>query len=70
VIVDQDTRIIHANAAALAALGKTLLEVLNTPILALFPPGRSPELIDALKATRHEADLSHGPSWPASTGAC
>jgi CheY-like chemotaxis protein len=59
VIVDQDTRIIHANAAALAALGKTLLEVLNLPILALFPPGRSPDLIDALKATRHEADLSH-----------
>ncbi|MCU0585017.1 MAG: response regulator [Desulfobacterales bacterium] len=37
-IADKDTRILHANPAALAALNKTLLEALNTPILALFPP--------------------------------
>lgn len=59
VIVDQDTRIIHANPAALGALGKALLEVLNIPILTLFPPGRSPELIDALKATGGEAGVPH-----------
>ncbi len=59
VIVDQDTRVIHANAAALGALGKTLAEALNTPVLTLFPPGRSPELIDALKATGREAGAAH-----------
>ncbi len=58
-IVDRDTRIIHANAAALSALQKTLLEVLNTPILALFPTGRAPELIDALKATGRGAGTPH-----------
>jgi PAS domain-containing protein len=59
VIVDRDTRIIHANPAALGALGKSLLEVLNTPILSLFPPGRSAELIDALKATGRAAGSAH-----------
>ncbi|MCU0558757.1 MAG: response regulator [Desulfobacterales bacterium] len=59
VIVDQDTRIIHANCAALGALGKTLLEVLNIPILTLFPPGRSSQLIDALKETGREAGVPH-----------
>jgi PAS domain-containing protein len=59
VIVDKDTRIIHANPAALSALGKTLLEALNSPILALFPSGRAPELIDALKATGNKERVTH-----------
>ncbi len=59
VIVDKDTRIIHANPAALAALGKTLLETLNTPILDLFPPDSSVELVNALKATGREAGAPH-----------
>lgn len=59
VIVDRDTRILHANAAALGAMGKSLPEVLNTPILSLFPPARAPELIEALKATGREAGIPH-----------
>lgn len=57
-IADKDTRIIHANPAALAALGKTLIEALNTPILSLFPPESSAELAGALTATR-EAGAPH-----------
>jgi CheY-like chemotaxis protein len=58
VIADKDTRILHANPAALGALGKTLLEALNTPILAIFPQEAAVELADALAATSSGADAA------------
>jgi DNA-binding response OmpR family regulator len=59
VVIDTDTRIMNANTAALDTLEKTLSEVLNCPILNLFPPNRSSELLAALKQTSREADVTH-----------
>lgn len=59
IIIDTDTRIMNANTAALEALGKSLFEVLNCPILKLFPPNRSSELLAALKRTSREPDITH-----------
>jgi PAS domain S-box-containing protein len=51
VILDKDTRIINANAVALSVMGQPLAEMLNRPVLDVFPPNRAGELIAALKAT-------------------
>jgi DNA-binding response OmpR family regulator len=59
VIIDTDTRIMNANAAALDTLEKSLFEILNCPILKLFPPNRSSELLAALKRTSREPDITH-----------
>jgi DNA-binding response OmpR family regulator len=59
IIIDTDTRIMNANTAALATLEKPLCEILNCPILKLFPPNRSAELLAALKRTSREAGLTH-----------
>ena len=59
VVIDKDTRIMNANAAALETLGKSLSEILNCPILNLFPPNRSAELLAALKHTSREPDANH-----------
>ena len=53
-ILDRDTRIINANAAALSLVDQALVDLLNRPIWDAFPPNRSGELISALKVTgRH-----------------
>jgi hypothetical protein len=36
-----------------------LFEILNCPILKLFPPNRSSELLAALKRTSREPDITH-----------
>jgi DNA-binding response OmpR family regulator len=59
VIIDTDTRIMNANAAALDTMEKPLFEILNCPILKLFPPNRSSELLAALKHTSREPDVTH-----------
>jgi DNA-binding response OmpR family regulator len=59
VVIDTDTRIMNANTAALEILEKSLSEILNCPILNLFPPNRSSELLAALKHTSREPDLTH-----------
>jgi PAS domain S-box-containing protein len=59
IIIDTDTRIMNANSAALDALGKSLFEVLNCPILKLLPPSRSSEMLAALKRTSREPDVTH-----------
>jgi CheY-like chemotaxis protein len=50
-ILDRDTRIINANAAALSIIDQSLVDLLNRPIWDAFPPNRSAELISALKVT-------------------
>jgi PAS domain-containing protein len=59
VVIDTDTRIMNANAAAIETLEKSLSEILNCPILNLFPPNRSSELLAALKHTSREPDVTH-----------
>jgi CheY-like chemotaxis protein len=59
VLLDQDTRIINANAAALLLLAAAMPEVLNRPITEMFPANRTAELVTALKTTQREPDLPH-----------
>jgi CheY-like chemotaxis protein len=54
IIIDKDTRIINANASALAVLDASMVEILNKPILDAFPPNRCGELISALKSTARD----------------
>jgi len=58
-ILDKDTRIINANAAALSIVDQSLVDLLNRPILDAFPPNRSGELISALKVTAHRCHSGH-----------
>jgi CheY-like chemotaxis protein len=58
-ILDKDTRIINANAAALSIVDQSLVDLLNRPILDAFPPNRSGELISALKVTAHRCQSGH-----------
>jgi CheY-like chemotaxis protein len=56
IIIDKDTRVINANATALRVMDAALVEVLNQPVLDVFPPNRSGELISALKSTARHPD--------------
>lgn len=49
IVVDRDVRIINANSLALTILNRSLEEVLNCPITAVFPNSEKAKLIDALK---------------------
>jgi CheY-like chemotaxis protein len=51
IIVDKDTRVINANPSALNVLQASMVEILNRPVLDIFPPNRSAELISVLKQT-------------------
>ncbi len=56
VIIDKDTRVINANPAALNVMQTSMVELLNRPVLDIFPPNRSSELISALKQTGRGPD--------------
>jgi CheY-like chemotaxis protein len=58
-IIDKDTRIINANAAALSVLDQPLVDLLNRPILDAFPPNRSAELLTALRTTIRRRPSGH-----------
>ena len=47
-VVDTDARIVNANPAAFEILGKTPTEVVNRPVLDIFPPAAKPRLGDVL----------------------
>ena len=49
IVVDRDARIISANSLALAIIHRSLEEVLNRPITAIFPRSEKAKLIEALK---------------------
>jgi PAS domain S-box-containing protein len=49
VVVDTDTRIVKANAIAFEIVGRSPTEVLNSPVLDIFPASARPKLGDALK---------------------
>jgi PAS domain S-box-containing protein len=48
-IVDSDTRIIHANPEALEIIGKSSFDVINFPVADLFVEGQRAELVNGLK---------------------
>jgi len=56
IIVDDDTRIINANPAALEILGKSSVDVLNRPVADLFDPEERTELISGLKQVKRQGD--------------
>jgi len=58
IVVDDDTRIINANSAALDILGKNWVDVLNCPVADLFAGEERTELIDGLKAVRRQGDVN------------
>jgi PAS domain S-box-containing protein len=47
-VVDTDARIVNANAAALEMINKSPTEVLNRPVMDIFPPPAKPKLGDVL----------------------
>jgi PAS domain S-box-containing protein len=49
VVVDVDARIVSANPVAAEILGKSPSEVLNHPVLDIFPPEATPKLASVLK---------------------
>jgi len=53
-VIDTDTRIINANDAALNVMQTSVVDILNRPILDVFPLNRSAELIAALKSTARD----------------
>jgi PAS domain S-box-containing protein len=55
-VVDDDTRIINANPAALEMVGKSFLDILNRPVADLFAAEERSELIDGLKQVRRQED--------------
>jgi PAS domain S-box-containing protein len=56
IIIDTDTRIIDANDAALNVMQTSIVEILNRPIMEVFPPNRSGELIAVLKSTGRDPE--------------
>jgi CheY-like chemotaxis protein len=54
IVVDTDTRIINANEAALKVMQASIVDILNHPIMEVFPPNRSSELIAILKSSSRD----------------
>jgi PAS domain S-box-containing protein len=57
IIVDDDTRIINANPAALDIFSAGAVDVINRPIVELFSSAERTELIEGLKLVRRQAEL-------------
>ncbi len=57
IIVDDDTRIINANRAALEIIGRRSEEVINCPVTDLFANGERAELVQGLKLVRRQSDM-------------
>ena len=55
-VVDDDTRVINANQAALEIIGKSFIDILNRPVADLFVAEERAELIDGLKQVRRQDD--------------
>ena len=59
IIVDSDTRIIHANRTALEIIGRRSVEVLNCPVSDLFASTERAELVQGLKLVKRQADTKN-----------
>lgn len=58
-VVDKDTRVISANAAALGLMNKRMEEILNIPVLGILPAGRTAELMAAMRLTGRSPEIPH-----------
>jgi PAS domain S-box-containing protein len=57
IVVDRDARITNANSFALSIISKSLEEVLNCPITAIFPAREKAKLVGALKRVIQNQEL-------------
>jgi PAS domain S-box-containing protein len=57
IIVDDDTRILNANQAALGIIGTSSVDVLNRPIAELFSTEEQAELINGLKRVKRQPEV-------------
>ena len=58
-VVDDDTRIINANTAAIEIIGKSWIDILNRPVADLFVAEERAELIDGLKQVKRQDDTKN-----------
>ena len=58
ITVDKDSRIIHANPAALELVGKTLVDVINSPITELFAESARSRLTECLERVKYAGQVS------------
>jgi PAS domain S-box-containing protein len=59
VVVDADTRIIHANPEALEVIGKNSIEVINVLVSQLFVDDARAEVADGLNLVQQQKDLKN-----------
>ena len=57
IIVDDDTRILNANQAALDIIGTSSVDVLNRPVVDLFVAEERADLIHGLKVVKRQREL-------------
>ena len=57
IIVDDDTRILNANRAALEIIGVRSVDVLNRPIASLFSTEERAEIVNGLKLVKRQPEL-------------
>lgn len=57
IVVDDDTRIINANQAALALIDKSVVDVINRPVATLFLKNERAEIVDGLKRVIRQKEL-------------
>lgn len=57
IVVDKDTRVININFAALDIIEKSIVDVLNCHVTALFPKEERPLIVEALKRVVHNQEL-------------
>jgi len=57
ITVDDDTRIINANRAALEIIGINSVDVLNRPIAELFTTEEQAEIVNGLKLIKRQPEL-------------
>jgi PAS domain S-box-containing protein len=57
IIVDDDSRILNANKAALEIMGIGLVEALNRPLVSIFCPEEQTDLINGLKRVKRRPEL-------------
>ena len=57
ITVDDDTRIINANRAALEIIGLQSVDVLNRPIAELFTTDSRAELVNGLKLVKRQPEM-------------
>jgi len=56
IIVDDDTRILNANQAALEIIGISSVDALNRPIAELFSTEEQAELVNGLKRVKRQLE--------------